>query len=133
MHNHNNIDCTIREKGHKIPAIDTITKRLEQKNSSYAAGEIKEAVERLIGHGQVENRGENGEESLYMVTPDVLQKPNPFPNANAKCTHEECILLRTQVETLLKASRSNHGNNVGKQSEKEKELKEELLLLKKEN
>ena len=28
---------------------------------------------------------------------------------------------------------SNHDNNIGKQSEKEKELKEELLLLKKEN
>ena len=63
-----------------------------------------------------------------------MQKPNSCLNASAKCTpYEEFILLRTQVETLLKASRSNHGNNVGKQSEKGKELKEELLLLKKEN
>ena len=78
--------------------------------------------------------GKNGEESLYVLTPDVLQKPNPCPNANAKCTpYEEFILLRTQVETLLKATKSNHGNNVVKQSEKEKELREELLLLKKEN
>ena len=90
----------IREKGHKKPDINTITKRLEQKNCSYSEGEIKEVVERLIRRGQVENRGKNGEESLYVVTPDVMQNPNPCPNANAKCTpYEEFILLRTQVET----------------------------------
>ena len=38
----------IREKGHKKPTINTITKRLEQENCSYSEGEIKEAVERLI-------------------------------------------------------------------------------------
>ena len=37
------------------------------------------------------------------------------------------------METLLKATKSNHDNNVVKQSEKEKELREELSLLKKEN
>ena len=69
----------IREKGHKKPTINTITKRLEQENCSYSEGEIKEAVERLIRRGQEENRGKNGEESLYVVTPDVLQKHNPCP------------------------------------------------------
>ena len=54
----------IREKGHKKPAIDAITKRFEQKNSSYSAREIKEAVERLRRLCQVENRGKNLEESL---------------------------------------------------------------------
>lgn len=121
-------------KSHKKPAIDTITKRFEQKSSSYNAGEITEAVERLIKRGQVENRGKNGEESLYVVTPDIIQRPKACPCANTKCTpYEEFILLQKQVETLQKAPRSNHGNNTSKQSEKEKELKEELLLLKKEN
>ena len=69
----------IREKGHKKPAINTITKRLEQENYSYSEGEIKEAVERLIRRGQVENRGKNGEESLYVVTPDTMQSPILLP------------------------------------------------------
>ena len=69
-----------------------------------------------------------------MVTPEVIQNPNPCPTANVKYTpYEEFVLLRTQVETLLKGSSGNHGNNVVKQSEKEDELREELLLLKKEN
>ena len=124
----------IREKGHKKPTTDTIIKRFEQKNSSHKACEIKVAVERLIKRGQVENRGKNGEESLYVVTPDTMQMPKPCPCANTKCTpYEEFILLQKQVETLQKAYRSNHGNNTTKQLEKEKELKEEILLLKKEN
>ena len=124
----------IREKGHKKPTTDTITKRLEQKNSSHKACEIKVAVERLIKRGQVENRGKNGEESLYVVTPDIMQVPKPSQCANTKCTpYEEFILLQKQVETLQKAYRSNHGNDTTKQFEKKKELKEEISLLKKEN
>ena len=81
----------------------------------YNVGEITEAVERLIWRGPLENRGKSGEESLYVETPDVIPKSNPCPSANAKCTpHKEYILPRTQVR-----------NNVGKQSEKEKELKED--------
>ena len=36
----------MREKSHKKPTTDTITKRLEQNNSSHKACEIKVAVER---------------------------------------------------------------------------------------
>ena len=69
-----------------------------------------------------------------MVTPDIMQMPKPCQCANTKCTpYEEFILLQKQVETLQKAYRSNHGNNITTQFEKEKELKEEILLLKKEN
>ena len=76
---------------------------------------MKVAVERLIKRGQVENGGKNGEESLYVVTPDIMQVPKPCQCANTKCTHyEEFILLQKQLETLQNAYRSNHGNNTTK-------------------
>ena len=148
----------IRSKDRKRPYCSTITTKLGKKKFTCTPSEVDDALRRLVQRKRIENRGEDGEDSYFVLDisewPELPTKENNNAKTNDKIAVEaikytplsEFLALKQQVESLRKAvedkngvarniiSMESHGvaRNIISRS-RDLELKEEIALLKKEN
>ena len=136
----------IRSKDRKRPYCSTITTKLGKKKFTCTPNEIDEALRRLVQRKRIENRGEDGEDSYFVLDisewPELPTKENTSDKTNDIIAVEaiertplsEFLSLKQQVESLRKVVEYRNGvarNNISRNSDLE--LKEEIALLKKEN
>ena len=136
----------IRSKDRKRPYCSTITTKLGKKKFTYTPNEVDDALRRLVQRKRIENRGEKGEDSYFVLDisewPELPTKENTNDKTNDIIAVEaieytplsEFLSLKQQVESLRKAVEDKNGvarNNISRS--RDLELKEEIALLKKEN
>ena len=133
-------------KDRKRPYCSTITTKLGKKKFTCTSSEVDDALRRLVQRKRIENRGEDGEDSFFVL--DISEWPE-LPrkeNANDKTNHtiaveaikytplSEFLSLKQQVESLRKAvEEKNEFTKNSISRSKDLELKEEISLFKKEN
>ena len=136
----------IRSKDRKRPYCSTITTKLGKKKFTCTPNEVDDALRRLVQRKRIENRGEKGEDSYFVLDisewPELPTKENTNDKTNDIIAVEaieytplsEFLSLKQQVESLRKAVEDKNGvarNNISRS--RDLELKEGIALLKKEN
>ena len=127
----------IREKDRKRPCKETIYRYFTKSGLTYSISELEAGLQRLVMEGQIENRGEPGKDSLFIL--DGVQKDSIVPvnddegkdvaTAVKYTPYDDFLQLRAKVEILLKAYEGSHAAKGTSHSD----LKEEIQLLRKEN
>ena len=136
----------IRTKDRKRPYCSTITTKLGKRKITCTSNEVDDALRRLVQRKRIENRGEDGEDSYFVLDisewPELPTKKNANDKTNDTIAVEtvkytplsEFLSLKQQVESLRKSVKEKNEftrNSISRS--KELELKEEISLLKKEN
>ena len=136
----------IRGKDRKRPYCSMITTKLGKKKFTCTSREVDDALRRLMKRKQIENRGEDGEDSYFVLDisewPELPREENTNDKTNdivafeaVKCTSlSEFLSLKEQVGSLMKAVEEKNEftrNSISRR--KDLELKVEISLLKKEN
>ena len=105
----------IRSKDRKRPYCSTITTKLGKKKFTCTPSEVDDALRRLVQRKRIENRGEDGEDSYFVLDisewPELPTKENNNAKTNDKNAVEaikytplsEFLALKQQVESLRKA------------------------------
>ena len=128
----------IRGKTHHRPWKTTIYDHFVKEGIKCSMEEVETSLNHLVQNGLIENRGAIGKDSFFILeAPQASQVNNCKENdskekdeATIKCTpYSDFLSLRAKVEVLVKAY---EGSQAAKGTS-EAELKQEILLLKKEN
>ena len=125
----------IREKDKKRPCKETIYRYFIKSGLTHSISEVESGIQRLVMEGLIENRGEPGKDSLFILDggkkdPRVNDEEGKEVDTSVKyTTYDEFLALRAKVEILMKAYEGTHAAKGMSVSN----LKEEIQLLRKEN
>ena len=132
----------IRTKDRKRSYCSTITTKLGKKKITCTSNEVDDALRRLVQRKRIENRGEDGEDSYFVldisVWPELPTKKNTNDKTNDTIAVEtvkytplsEFLSLKQQVELLRKSvEEKNEFTRNSISRSKDLELKEEISLL----
>eukprot|EP00112_Aurelia_sp_Birch-Aquarium-sp1_P022410 Seg6307.1 transcript_id=Seg6307.1/GoldUCD/mRNA.D3Y31 product="hypothetical protein" protein_id=Seg6307.1/GoldUCD/D3Y31 len=137
----------MRAKDRKRPYCSTITTKLGKKKFTCTPSEVDDALGSLVQQKRIENRGEDGDDSYFVLDTSEWPELPRKENANNKTDNviavestkytplseflslkQQVELLRTVVENKDEVTRARSNLN-----RRDLELKEEISLLKKEN
>ena len=127
----------IREKDKKRPCRETIYRYFIKSGLTHSISEVESGIQRLVMEGLIENRGEPGKDSLFILDggkkdPRVTVNDEEGKEVDTSVkytTYDEFLALRAKVEILMKAYEGTHAAKGMSNSD----LKEEIQLLRKEN
>ena len=125
----------IREKDKKRPCKETIYRYFIKSGLTHSISEVESGIQRLVMEGLIENRGEPGKDSLFILDggekdPRVNDEEGKEVDTSVKyTTYDEFLALCAKVEIFMKAYESTHAAKGMSISN----FKEEIQLLRKEN
>ena len=122
----------IRKKG-KRPWLDTILLQMQKEGKSWEQSEIEHAIQCLEHTGKIEDRGKHGKTSYFLrdsnEESNKTNKNAAMRNSTGLTPYSEFVELR---ETVLSLRKIIDENIILKNRNTEKDLKEEIMLLRKE-
>eukprot|EP00112_Aurelia_sp_Birch-Aquarium-sp1_P017642 Seg411.3 transcript_id=Seg411.3/GoldUCD/mRNA.D3Y31 product="hypothetical protein" protein_id=Seg411.3/GoldUCD/D3Y31 len=123
----------IRKKG-KRPWLEKISLQIQKEGISCEHSEIEHAIQRLEQNGKIEDRGKDGNTSYFLRDSKEesikTNKKAALGNSTGLAPYSEFVQLR---ETLISLRKIIDENITLRNRNTEKNLKEEIMLLRKEN